>query len=89
MSKRIVLIEWVDAYGSGGSWQPLEDVEVKDVSCETVGVVQDETDKMICVSQTTGGTPSGEDDGVFNFFCVPKAMTVKITELRRVDEETP
>jgi hypothetical protein len=74
------MIEWQDAYGAGGQWQPLSDVEAESVDCITVGMVQDESDETICVMQTLG-TDNRAEDGVYNYFCVPKRMILHISEL--------
>jgi hypothetical protein len=83
MGHQVVMIEWRDAYGSGGQWQALTDVEAANVDCVTVGIVQDETDDTICVVQTLG-TDNRAEDGVYNYFCVPKQMIISQTEMEVV-----
>lgn len=78
--RRLVMIEWRDAYGAGGQWQALTDVEAENVDCVTVGMVQDENDDTICVCQTIG-TDNRAEDGVYNYFCVPKPMIIHLAEL--------
>ncbi len=76
---RMVLVEWRDAYGSGGSWQDITDVEAANVECTSIGIVQDETEDTICLVQTYGRSVG--DEGVYNYFCIPKPMILNIAEL--------
>lgn len=47
---RLVLIEWLDSYGCGSEWQPLEGCHAKPLLCRSVGwLVRDEDDCKVIV----------------------------------------
>lgn len=66
--RELLLVTWLDAYGSGGAWETAGDVGAKALVCTTVGFWHDEDEDTLCMIQTY------HEDGVYNSMCIPKSM---------------
>ena len=70
---RVVLVHWVDS-ATAGRWHPAGSV-ITPVDCFSVGFVQKQTKKYICLIQSYG------DGEVGNLLTVPMACVVAVKEL--------
>lgn len=85
MHMRLVLIEWVDAYGCSSSWEALEDPFKAPhvMTCRSVGwLVYDGEDRKVLVPHIAKTPPEEADQGCGD-------MTIPAVAIRRITDLAP
>ncbi len=77
----MVLIEWLDSYGCGSEWQPLEGCQAKPLLCRSVGwLLRDEADCKVIVPHLSDSASPLPVQGCGDM-TIPTAAIRKITDL--------
>lgn len=78
---RLVLIEWADSYGCSPSWQPLDDVEPRALTCKSVGwLLRDDADIKVIVPHVSVPTPGITNQGCGDM-TIPTRAVVRMVDL--------
>lgn len=84
MERKLVMIEWLDAYGCSSEWQeiPVLTTEQKPMVCTSVGWILFENDeRVVLVPHLTGiGNDRAHEQGCGDM-TIPRVSIVKITPL--------
>ena len=73
---RIVIVEWDDAYSSGGWLNPNDDLSIS--KCITVGLLLSEDDVRVVVAQNASLTSGSVGD----ILAIPRGCIKRIRKLR-------
>ena len=73
---RLVHIQWLDSCSpSDSGWHKPEELTLKSLTCDTVGIIVAEDKKQISVASCI--VDSGKDYGVYGVITIPKCSILK------------
>ena len=85
MSKKLLMVEWVDSAQPLPSWRHLDDLpELEIIECVSVGWNVGETENVIMLAPNIGDIESGSSAQGSGFIRIPKAAVTRIAELKEV-----